>query len=182
MDNNKKQGLDDILSEILGADFDAEKSKALKSKLNEFIGKNTVPKTTFNDKNTKLKELKEKLAVRADKQKDASAWQKQIDEQKAAFEQQLKAKDDAFNDFRLIQALKDSKAKNPKAIKALLDTTKLVFNEDGIEGLDDQITELKKDNDYMFDIPANTVKGGTDFPANPTQPTGGAKPSVTKII
>lgn len=158
MENNKKLSLTEVLTEVLGADFDAEKTAALKSKLNAFIGQNTVPKATFNDKNSKLKELKEKLAQRAEKQKDASEWQKQLDAQKADFESQLKAKDDALNDFRLSQALKDAKAKNPKAVKALLDATKLAFNEDGIEGLEEQLVELKKDNDYLFNIPANAVK------------------------
>lgn len=182
MENNKKPTLAEILAEALGADFDAEKTKALESKLNAFIGQNTVPKSTFNDKNTKLKELKEKLAQRANKQKDASEWEKQIADQKAEFEKQLKAKDDAFNDFRLTQALKDGKAKNAKAVKSLLDLSKLVFNEESIDGLEEQLTALKQDNDYMFDIPANTAQGGTGFPAAPQQPTGGAKPSVTKII
>lgn len=139
-------------------------------------------KTAFNEKNSKYKELKEKLAVRADKQKDASEWKKQLDDQKSSYETQLKAKDDAFNEYRLMQALKDGKAKNPKAVKSLLDYTKLTFNEDTIEGLDEQLAAIKKDNDYMFDLPANNVQGGTDFPANPAQPTGGAKPSVNKVI
>lgn len=182
MENNKKLSLDEILAESLGADFDAEKMKALKSNLNAFIGQNTVPKATFNDKNSKYKELKEKLAARADKQKDASEWKKQLDDQKNSYETQLKAKDDAFNEYRLTQALKDSKAKNPKAVKALLDLTKLTFNDDSIEGLEEQLATIKQDNDYMFDIPAGTVKGGTDFPANPAQPTGGTKPSVNKVI
>lgn len=182
MEDNKKQiSLNDVLTGVLGADFDAEKYKALQAALNSFIGQTTVPKATFNDKNLKLKELKDKLAERADKQKDVGEWTKQFEAQKADFEKQLKEKDDAFNDYRLTQALKDGKAKNPKAVKALLDITKLTFNDDGIDGLEDQLVTLRKDNDYMFETPASTVKTGTGFPAAPVQQTDKAKP-VSKII
>ena len=179
---NKQKGLDELITQVLGADFDAEKTKALKSKLNAFIGHNTVPKSTFNDKNSKLKALKEKLAARAEKQKDVGDWKKQLDDQKSSYESLLKAKDDAFNEFRLTQALKDGRAKNPKAVKALLDLTKLTFNDDGIDGLEEQLTAIKKDNDYMFDIPSNSIRGGTDFPASTSQPVGEARSSNTKVI
>ena len=181
-DNKKTTSLTDVLAEVLGADFDAEKTKALESKLNAYYGSTTVPKPVFNNTNTKLKELKAKLQERADKQRDSSEWQKQLDTQKVEYEKQLKAKDDLLNDYRLTQALKDGKAKNPKAVKALLDLTKLTFDPDTIGGLDEQLEELKKGNDsYLFDIPANSVKKGADFPANPGQPTNEVK-TAKKII
>ena len=68
MDNNeKKQTLADVLSGVLGADFDAEKLKALESGVNAYVGKTTVPKPVFNSSNNKLKELQAKLAERAEK-------------------------------------------------------------------------------------------------------------------
>lgn len=181
-DNKKTISLADVLAEVLGADFDAEKSKALESKLNAFIGQTTVPKSAFNDKNTKLKDLKAKLAERAEKQKDASEWKKQIADLTTDYENKLKAKDDAFNDYRLTQALKDGKAKNPKAVKALLDLTKLTFDGEDIGGLDEQLTEVKKTSDYLFDIPANEIPKGTGFPASPNQPTNEPAKPVNKVI
>ena len=183
MEDNKKTSLNNILTEILGADFDAEKTKALESKINGLFGSTTVPKTVFNDKNNKIKELKQKLAEKAEKQKDAGVWQKQLDDQKAEYERQLKAKDDLFNDYRLTQALKDGKANNPKAVKALLDLTKLTFDADSITGLDEQLESLRQGNDsYLFDIPANTVKKGADFPSNPAQPVNTETKTVPKVI
>jgi len=184
MEDNKTKttSLAEVLTKVLGADFDAEKTKALETEINAYMGSNSVPKNVFNDKNNKLKELKAKLQERADKQKDSSEWQKQIDTLNANHEKELKAKDDLLNDYRLTQALKDSKAKNPKAVKALLDLSKLTFDPDTIGGLDEQLEELKKGNDsYLFDIPANSVKKGADFPANPGQPTDEVK-TAKKII
>ena len=183
MDNNeKKQTLADVLSDVLGADFDAEKLKALESGVNAYVGKTTVPKPVFNSSNNKLKELQAKLAERAEKQKGAEEWKKQLDEKDAEYQKQLKAKDDAFNDYRLMQALKDGKAKNPITVKALLDCSKLTFDADAIGGLDEQLAEIKKDNGFLFDIPANSIKKGADFPANSTNPSEQTKSAKTNVI
>ncbi len=86
MDNNEKtnstlqdnyaNSLNKLLIEVLGADFDAEKTKALESKLTNFIGKTTVPRAVFSDSNSKLKELKTKLSERAEKNKGSEEWEK----------------------------------------------------------------------------------------------------------
>lgn len=185
MEDNKKTttSLTEVLTKVLGADFDAEKTKALESEINAYMGSNTVPKNVFNDKNSKLKELKAKLQERADKQKDSSEWQKQIDTLNENHAKELKAKDDLLNDYRLTQALKDGKAKNPKAVKALLDLTKLTFNPDTIDGLEEQLNNIKQDNDYMFDIPANAVQKGTGgFPAANSNTTSNNQPPKPKVI
>lgn len=183
MANNEQQTLVDVISTILGADFDAEKIKALETGLNAYIGKTTVPKPVFNSSNSKLKDLKAKLAERGEKQKSDAEWKKQLDEKDADYQKQLQAKDDALNDYRLIQALKDGKAKNPKAVKALLDLTKLTFNPDSIDGLEEQLNTIKQDNDYMFDIPANAVQKGTGgFPAANSNTTSNNQPPKPKVI
>jgi hypothetical protein len=68
-------------------------------------------------------------------------------------------------DHALEAALTGAKAKNPKAVKALLDMEALKLNEaDGsVIGLNEQIEKVKTDNDYLFEseTPAPTfAKGG----------------------
>lgn len=185
MENNEKQTLIAVLTEVLGDDFDVEKIKTLETKINAHVGTTTVPKPVFNETNSKLKEIKEKLKQRADDLKDANVWKKQIEDLTADFTKQLKEKDDALNDYRLTQYLKEQKAKNPKAVKALLDLGKITFEGDDIKGLDEQLELMRSGNDsFLFDKPADTAPKGTGgFPANPPQQTAEApKTATNKII
>ena len=67
-------------------------------------------------------------------------------------------------DHALEGALTEAKAKNPKAVKALLNFENLKLAEGGkIVDLDDQLTVIKEENDYLFesDQPApKIVLGG----------------------
>jgi len=55
-------------------------------------------------------------------------------------------------DYALDGALVGAKAKNSKAVKALLDASVLKMNDDGsILGLKEQLEKVKSENDYLFD-------------------------------
>lgn len=54
-------------------------------------------------------------------------------------------------DNALEVALLSSKARDAKAVRALLDTEKIKLEGDKLTGLDDQIEALKKSHDYMFE-------------------------------
>lgn len=123
--------------------------------------KGFIPKNRFEEVNTANKDLKQQLADR-DKQLedlkksvgDNQELQKQIQElQKtnettvAEFESKLKqVKLDAAVEL----ALTNAKAKNTKAVKALLDLEKAEFDGDQIKGLDDQIKKLAEAEDSKF--------------------------------
>ena len=93
------------------------------------------------------------------------------DDYKAKFE---KATQDAASqlaslkfDHALESALAGAKAKNPKAVQALLSKDALKFNEaDGsIIGLNEQLAKIKSENDYLFadETPApKIVTGGNN--------------------
>lgn len=84
----------------------------------------------------------EDLAAQIEKMKtDAAERQKQYD----ATIQQMKV--DAVVDKALLTA----KAKNPKAVKALLDLSKPELDGDSIKGLDDQVKALQKSDAYLFE-------------------------------
>jgi hypothetical protein len=62
-------------------------------------------------------------------------------------------------DHALEGALSGAKAKNSKAVKALLDNGSLKMNEDGsILGLKEQLEKIKSENDYLFNDVAPTPK------------------------
>ena len=55
-------------------------------------------------------------------------------------------------DYALETALIASKAKNTKAVKALLKLENIKLDGDKLLGLEDQLENLKKEADYLFDI------------------------------
>ena len=82
------------------------------------------------------------LAAQIEQMKtDAAERQKQYD----ATIQQMKV--DAVVDKALLTA----KAKNPKAVRALLDLSKAELDGDTIKGLDDQVKALQKSDAYLFE-------------------------------
>ena len=61
------------------------------------------------------------------------------------------------------QALASAKARNAKAVRALLDESKLVLNEDGtLSGLKEQLEAVQKDNGYLFEE-SDHGEGGKPF-------------------
>lgn len=127
--------------------------------------KNYIPKHRFDEVSDSNKELKKQLAERDQQLEnlkkaagDNQELQKQIQElQKtneattAEYESKLKqVKLDAAVELALAAA----KAKNTKAVKALLDLNKLEFDGDEVRGLEDQIKKLKEaeDSKFLFDV------------------------------
>lgn len=53
-------------------------------------------------------------------------------------------------EFRIESALRDANAKNPKAVKALLDLEKVSVDGDNVIGLDDQLKNLQESEGYLF--------------------------------
>lgn len=64
-------------------------------------------------------------------------------------------------------ALLGAKAKNTKAVRALLDESKISLDGENVIGLNEQLEALKKDAAYLF---------GEDKPGNPPPPVGGEPP------
>jgi len=61
-------------------------------------------------------------------------------------------------DHALEGALTSAKAKNPKAVKALLDMEALKYNEGKIIGLEEQLKTVQEENDYLFESDEPTPK------------------------
>lgn len=175
--DNKQQTTKQDLKAILGDAYSPELETSIKA----FIGQGFVAKSDFAKKNEQLKDFKQKLAERAEKTKDTSDWSTKIKTLEEKHANELKTWQDKFNNYRLDDYLAKEKAKNPKALRALLDSSKIVFEDEDIKGLKEQLDGLKKSDSYLFDLPADNVKKGAGFPANAEQKTETVK-TTPKVI
>ncbi len=154
------------LKTILGDAYTEDIDK----KVSAEIGKGFVAKADFNTLNEEKKNLTTQLAERDSqleelKKVDAAGLQAKIAElqkanadAKAEYEQNLKA---AQLDYAISSALTVAKAKNPKAVKALLDNNKVKLDGDKLLGLDDQLEALKKSDPYLFEDVRRADSGGS---------------------
>ncbi len=144
-------------------------------KVMESLDGNFVTKTRFNEVNEENKTLKKSISDR-DKQLedlkkssgDNAALQQQISDLQKANADQQKAHETELNKLKLDnavdKALGEAKAKNSKAVKALLDLAKVEIGKDGkLSGFDEQIEALKKSDGWMFDVQQQTQQQFTGF-------------------
>jgi len=152
-------------------------TEELATKVAKELDGNYVPKTRFNEVNTELKQAKDQVKERDSQLEtlkksvgDSDELKKQIetlqnenktkDETHAAEIKQLKI------DTAVDKALGEAKAKNPKAVKALLDLAKAELSDDGtIKGLDAQIKALAEaeDSKFLFDTDSTQNKNSKGF-------------------
>jgi hypothetical protein len=152
----EKEAIDSIMA-LHGKDIEANKAKAaaieserdgLKSQLDEAA-----------------------KAIEGFKALDIEGVKKSADEWKAKAEQAQKDAEKQVYQVRyesaLSDALKASKAKNVKAVRALLNEADLKLTDDGLVGLKEQLEKVKPENDYLFESDAPTpkiVSGGGNKP------------------
>lgn len=135
-------------------------------KVMDSLDGNFVTKTRFNEVNEENKTLKQSVADR-DKQLedlkkssgDNAELKKQIETLQQQNADQKKAHDAEMAQLKLDNAidaaLTAAGAKNIKAVRAMIDTSKMKLGEDGtVEGLPDAIKAVQKSDSYMF----NTVQ------------------------
>lgn len=137
---------------------------------------------TIKAENERLKEQLEKAntTIEEFKEMDIEGIKAAADEYKAKYEEtENKYKEELekikFN-HALDKALAKAKARNTKAVRALLDLDNLKLADDKILGLDEQLEQLRKENDFLF----HTEEGKQDNPLF-TRPSGGkGKVGLTK--
>lgn len=121
----------------------------------------------LSERDTAIGALNSKLKAGEDAAKSIEQLQAQLKDKDAAV---LAARKDAAIQVAVTQA----KAKNTKAVTALLDIGKLELSEDGtIKGLTDALEALKKSDAYLFDAsePAKPAgQGGFNPPPASSEP------------
>ncbi len=139
----EKETIDKIMAEN-GKDIEVEKAKTT-AEANKLT---TASQTIKNLQDT----VKKFDGVDVEKLKtDVSTWETKYNTDLS----KLKL------EYALESALVTGKAKNTKAVKALLDVDKIKLDGDKLLGLEDQLTELKKKDAYLFDEEPNTDPPGT---------------------
>ena len=170
--NLSQEVIDKIMAEN-GKDIAVEQKKAEKviQERDSYKLKAESLETQVNDANTEIQKFKD-MNIDGIK-KAADDWKETAEKAKADADKQISQ---MKFDYALSAALTGAKAKNAKAVKALLDMDGLKFNEGKIVGLDEQLTQIKADNDYLFesDEPAPEFVKGTNGGSGSV---GGKKPS-----
>lgn len=150
----------DWIQTIIGDSYTEEMDTAICKEL----GQRFVSKTDFNSKLEEIKGLNTQISDRdsqLDKLKKSvgnneelnNQIQKLQDENKTAKEKHEKEINDLQFNHALEKALAGAKAKNTKAVQALLNMDELKLENGVIMGLEKQLDGIKKDNDYLFDAP-----------------------------
>lgn len=148
---------------------------------------NWFPKEKFDAVNNDNKDLKKQLKDRDDqleelKKVDAAGLQQKIkdlqDENKRVSDEfQAKLDKQAF-DFALKEALTGAKAKNPKAVEALLNKEAIKLDGEKLLGLEEQLKGLKESDAYLFEeeqqqTPGTPgIRGATPPAGDPGKPGG----------
>ena len=170
--NLSQEVIDKIMAEN-GKDIAVEQKKAEKviQERDSYKLKAESLETQVNDANTEIQKFKD-MDIEGIK-KAADDWKETAEKAKADADKQISQ---MKFDYALSAALTGAKAKNAKAVKALLDMDGLKFNDGKIVGLDEQLAQIKADNDYLFecDEPAPEVVKGTNGGSGSV---GGKKPS-----
>lgn len=115
------------------------------------------------------------------KELDVDEIKKRADDYKEKYEKAEKEAKEQLEklqfEHKLESALSSAKAKNIKAVKALIDTEGLKLNGDEIVGLKEQLETIQKDNHYLFDL-----EDVVDNPPTFIRPIGKKKENKTESI
>ncbi|PAD67023.1 scaffolding protein [Bacillus sp. 7586-K] len=151
------------LKELLGEDlYKQVMEKVGDNKIDIISNGNWIPKQKFNDLNDSLKDLKKQLQDRDTQLEDLKTKaagnedlqntikQLQDDNKKIKDDYEKQIQQQSF-DFALKDALTGAKAKNPKAVEALLNKEAIKLDGDKLLGLEEQLNKLKESDSYLFD-------------------------------
>lgn len=118
----------------------ADKVEGLESQIEDLQGQLKERDTQLEDLGKKAKDNEELTAeidrLKEENENTAQEWKDKLNKQ-------------AF-DFQLERKLANAGARNPKAVKALLDTENIKLDGETLLGLDDQLKALQESDGYLF--------------------------------
>lgn len=168
------------LEELIELGLDEETAKKVLKAYKESIKDEYIPIARFNEVNEEKKELKEQieerdtqlkeLKVKAAGNEDLTTKISELENLNNATKEEYETKIAALRKETSIElALKDEKAKNVKAVKALLDLDKVSLDGENLIGLEEQLKTLKEKESYLFGI--DTLSGrNPNVPGDPVDP------------
>lgn len=140
--------LEKIMTEV-GKDkgISAEKVE-LQSKIDDLTSQNETLTGQIKERDGQLNTLKKSAGDNEELKNQIKSLQDENKQTTADYQTKLS---EQSKNFKIDSALRDAKAKNPKAVKALLDLDKVSVDGDNLIGLEDQLTSLKELDDYLFE-------------------------------
>ncbi|MEH6988131.1 MAG: phage scaffolding protein [Bacillota bacterium] len=180
------------LKELLGEDlYNRVIQKAGENKIAIVSDGNWFPKEKFDQVNNDNKDLKKQLKDRDEQLSDLKIkaagneeLTKQINDltelnKKTASDYQAKLDQQAF-DFALKEALSGAKAKNPKAVEALLNKEAIKLDGEKLLGLEEQLKAIKESDSYLFETEQQQHQQGSGikFTTGQHQKQSGGEPST----
>jgi len=165
----KKAGIEEGKLEGTIADISKELPKHFipKDKYNEVAEAKKKLEADIDERDKQLEQLKN--AAGNSEELKAQIEQLQAENQKAAEEWQAKMAQMQL-DYAIDKALTAAKAKNAKAVKALLDMEKVKLDGEQLLGLNDQLKAIKESDPYLF--------GDSKKIGDGTNPPGAGDPEV----
>jgi hypothetical protein len=152
-----------------------------KDKFDQVNSDNKDLKKQLKDRDSQLSDLKTKAAGNEDLTKQINDLTEQ--NKKTAADYQAKLDQQSF-DFALKDALSGAKAKNPKAVEALLNKDSIKLDGDKLLGLDEQLKGIKESDSYLFDSEdQQQQQNSTKFTTgNHQRQTGGEPASLSEAL
>lgn len=146
----KAQGLtDDQINKITAS---MKENKVYETSLENADERYSKMKGKKEDFEGQLKTANDTIADLKKNNTDNETLQKTITDHEATIENLKKEAETKDFNYALDNALKESKCKNTKALKALLNMEVIKVNGDKVEGLEDQLKTLKESDSYLFDV------------------------------
>ena len=139
------------------------------------VGKyeNMIPKARFNEVNEAKKLLEQSISEKEKKLQELTATTidgEELKKQLSELQKEAQAKEEEMKanlqnlkiDSAIELALTKAGAKNNKAVRSLLDMERIVFKDDKLTGLEEQIKEVQEKETYLFKNSDNQgVVGGS---------------------
>lgn len=178
----KNLGLEDEAIDKIMAENgkDIEKAKGdLEAKEAELKAKETELETLqgqLEKANEQIEEFKD-MDIE-DIKKKADEYKEKYETAKAEAEKELEK---IRFDYEIDKALSGAKAKNTKAVKALLDLENLKLTDEKILGLDEQLEKIKEDNEFLFEVEEKEKAPNIVRPGGSNEPKGITKEQFNKM-
>lgn len=169
----KAQGLTDEQINKITASM--KENKVYETSLENADERYSKMKGKKEDFEGQLKTANDTIADLKKNNTDNETLQKTITDHEATIENLKKEAETKDFNYALDTALKESKCKNTKALKALLNMEVIKVNGDKVEGLEDQLKTLKESESYLFDVVEEPGSGNQGlaglFTGNPGKPS-----------
>ena len=158
----KKAGIEEGKLDSVIGDINKELPKHFipKDKYNEVAEAKKKLEADIDERDKQLEQLKAAAGANEELKKQIETLQ--AENKKAGEEWQAKMAQMQL-DYAIERALTVAKAKNPKAVKALLDLEKVKLDGDKLLGLEDQLKTIQQSDPYLFGE-SGKVGSGTNPP------------------